>query len=192
MDDARVGRGFGMSAAVVSLVLIGALVGGVAVVAVYRTGGAAPDPFATSTPSAAEDAPAACVAFEGGDLGIASGGEALALAAESASLPSFVALSPGVQVLPSGTTPGAYDLIARVCGGSLSRIELIAAGTAIAAAIYADPARDLLSVLVVAPWTAIGSNAIAADPSGVAISTDYPAHRWDRPPGALQTAWGSS
>ena len=189
-----------MSATMVSLVLIGALVGSVAVVAAYRTGGAASVPFATSTStststptsSAVEDAPAACLAFEGGDLGIAAGGGALARAAESAALPSFVALSPGVQVLPSGTTPGAYDLIARVCGGSLSRIELIAAGTAIAAAIYADPARDLLSVLVVAPWTAMGSGGIAADPSEVAISTDYPAHRWDRPPGALQTAWGSS
>ena len=175
------------------IVLISGLVGSVAVVAVYRADGAAPAPFArraTSTPSPAEVAPAACFAFEGGDLGIASGGEALAQAAESAALPTFVALSPGIQVLPSDTTPGTYDLIARVCGGSLSSSELIAAGIAIAAAIYADPARDRLSVLVVAPWTAIGSDAIIADPSGVAISTDYQAHRWDLPPAELQIRVG--
>ncbi|TDN91773.1 hypothetical protein [Microbacterium sp. BK668] len=144
-----------------------------------------PEPTATATGGI----PSLCVEYGGSSADNAPGGDAIAVAAATADLGEEAILSPGVQVRDSTESPGTLEATARVCGDGLDRPDLIAAATAIAKAIYSDPAHARLSTLTVSAWRPISPEAIAEDENLPSVSTAYQTHDWDAAADALVTAW---
>jgi hypothetical protein len=172
--------------AAVAIVLV---VGVVGTVVATTLGGSTGRIGATPQPTSTSTVPQLCLDYERSEVENAPGGEAIAAAAASADLGADAVLSPFIQVLESTDRPGTFEATAAVCGNELNNQELTAAATAIAKAIYADPAHTNLSVLTVSAWKPISSDAIGEDPNGAPISTDYQAHDWDAAPETLDAAW---
>ena len=170
----------------VAIVLV---VGVVGTVVATTLGGNTGQVAGTPQPTTSSAVPQLCIDYEGSEMENAPGGDAIAAAAATANLGANAVLSPGIQVLESTDRPGTFEATARVCGEGLSNQELVAAATAIAKGIYADPAHTTLSLLTVSAWKPVSSDAIAQDPDGAPISTDYQAHDWAAAPDTLTTAW---
>lgn len=70
------------------------------------------------------------------------------------------------------------EAVARICSEPLTETELLAVGNEIAKAIYADPASESLSLLMVSPWLPSG-DFLEQDPNLDPISTEYQLFLWD-------------
>jgi hypothetical protein len=170
----------------VGLILVGAVVGGIAGFALNgRPTNVGPAATRNGTPSSI--VPAQCTKYEDGITDNAPGGAGIVAAAASANLPPGVVLSPGVSVVASATKPGALEATVRICGEGVTRDDLVEAGNAIAAAIAVATPRSL-ATLTVEAWGPIDSDAIAADPNTPPIHTDYQSHDWSHP-GQSPGAW---
>lgn len=174
--------------AAVSLIVVAGVVGGVATAALSnRAAPIAGVPSETATPTPL--IPALCVKYAASDLDNPAAGEPIAVAGARATLDDDAMLSPGISVRESATVPGTFDAVARVCSAKWDRDRLIAAATAIAAAIQADPAHATLTQLTVAPWVPISSDALAQDPNTAYVTTVFPDHPWEQDPSTLVSAW---
>lgn len=139
-----------------------------------------PAPSASPTPSAVADdaaAPQECVDYVGPE---APGSEALQALALNAELPPGVVLNPGLQVINSTSEAGKVEVVARVCSDGLDDAELVDVGNAIAGALYADPAHETITTLVVSSLVPSGEY-LDSDPGVDSITTDYELYLWDDP-----------
>lgn len=113
---------------------------------------------------------------------------AVGVAAAAVELPAGVVLNPGIQIIPSTDDPGAVEVVARVCSEGVDRSGLVEAGNAIAKAIYADPSRDTVTLLMVSSWVPTGDY-LDMQPDLDRIQTDYELYLWDAEPSRLASNW---
>lgn len=139
----------------------------------------APEPVATTierdAPRADDDPPQACIA-DARAMSVAEGGEPVLSAVESAALPTVVVLGPDVEVVASDR-PGMFDVVVGVCSEPLPRRVLIGVANEIAVAIAGEPASELVATLTVVGWAP--DDAADLQETG-RVSTDFPAHAWER------------
>lgn len=136
------------------------------------------------TPTPTRSAEAGCASYPGssaddhGDIGTA---------AAAANLPSPVVLN-GTQVVGSTDDPGRVEVVARVCSPGIDRAALVASANEIAKAIYASPARESVTRLVVSAWKPSGKY-LDRDPVGGSVSTDYELFLWTSTAPSLDSNW---
>ncbi|MFD4957162.1 hypothetical protein [Microbacterium sp. NPDC058389] len=148
------------------------------------TQSAAPSPTPTATGAATGELPEACAAYEPTPLDPADGG-AIGAAAETAQLGEDVRLFQ-IQVIDSTAEPGMYEAVARVCSSPLTRDQLVDAGTAIGAAVYATASAPTLATLAVEAWEP-GDKYLREGETIVAH--DFQSYLWDNTNGAIDAAW---
>lgn len=130
-----------------------------------------PDARGTEQPTGTATLPQECEQYLEGEAPT----DPIAVAASDAALPEGVVLM-GAQVLTSSGEEGMFDAVARTCSVPMGEDELRTVGTAIALAIYNDPAGESLDTLRVTSWVPDGAGSIEED---VKIrSDDFQAYLW--------------